>query len=149
MKVNRFLLGFLVAGLFLSLMANVLYGGVMMGHAAKPLPNTAEVVSLGPILKSLPETDRRMMRHTFSQHKEEIQKDAAAAKHSAIVLREALAADPYDQQKLDAALADYQRDFHSLHELEQSVFWEGVQHMSPQGRKQLADSPAFERMAVK
>jgi uncharacterized membrane protein len=149
MLINRYLLGVLVAALFVSLLANIFYGGILVGHAAKPLPSTAEVVSLGPILKSLPEADRRMMRRNFGMHKDEIRQATDAAKHSAVVLREALAATPYDQAKLDAALADYQRDFHALHALEQNVFWDGVQHMSPAGRKQLADSPAFERMAVK
>ena len=149
MRVNRYLLGVLVAALFASLLANIFYGGILVGHAAKPLPNTAEVVALGPILKSLPEADRRMMRRNFAQHKDEIRQAADTAKHSAAGLREALAANPYDQQRLDNALSGYQRDFHALHSLEQSVFWDGVQHMSPEGRKQLANSPAFERMAVK
>ena len=149
MTVNRYLLGVLVAALFVSLLANVFYGGILVGHAAKPLPSAPEVVALGPILKSLPEADRRMMRHNFALHRDEIQKAAAAAKQSALVLRESLEATPYDQQKLDAALAQYQSDFHALHSLEQSVFWDGVAHMSPEGRKQLAHAPAFERLAVK
>ena len=149
MRVNRLLFTGLVCALFLSLMGNFLYGGILVGHAAKPLPAAAEIVSLGPILKSLPDADRRIMRRNFNQHRDDIQKAAAAAKQSAAALRSALAADPYDQAKLDAALADYRRDFHAMHDLEQSVFWDGAQHISPQGRKQLADSAAFQRMTVK
>ncbi len=149
MTVNRLLFAGLVCALFVSLMGNFLYGGVVMGRAAKPLPAAAEIVSLGPILRSLPEQDRRLMKRTFAQHREELQKAAEAAKHSATALRDALAADPYDPAKLAAALDDYRRDFHAMHDLEQTVFWDGVQHISPQGRQQLADSAAFQHLTVK
>ena len=145
MKVNRVALGFLVVALFVSLLANVLYGGIALGHAAKPIPAQPETVALGPILRSLPDADRRVMKHAFSQHRDEIAHATTAAKASASALREALKADPYDAARVEAALADYRSNFHALHDLEQNVFWEAAEHISPRGRTMLADSSAFEK----
>ena len=145
-KIDRLALWFLVVALFVSLAANVLYGGIAMGRAAKPLPMQAETVALGPILKSLPEADRRLMKRAFAQHRDELAHAGAAAKASASALREALKADPYDPQRVEAALADYRSNFHALHDLEQNVFWEAAEHISPRGRAMLADSQAFEKM---
>ncbi len=145
MRINRLAFGVLVLALFASLMANFLIGGIAVGHAAKPLPVQAEIVSLGPILKSLPEADRRIMRRAFAQHRDDIQKASQAARASATALRAALKANPYDPAKVQSALDDYRRDFHALHDLEQTVFWGAVDHLSPQGRTQLAESTAFEK----
>jgi uncharacterized membrane protein len=145
MRVNRYLFGVLVLALFASLLLNVLLGGIEMGHAAKPMPAQAEFVSLGPVLKSLPEADRRVMHRAFAQHRDEIQKDTQAAKASALALREALEADPYDVARVHAALDDYHAKFHVLHDLWQTVFWDAADHISEKGRQQLAESSAFER----
>jgi uncharacterized membrane protein len=144
MTISRPAFGMLIVVLFVSLLANVFLGGLTVGKVAKPLP-LPEIVALGPILKSLPEADRRAIRRSFADHHEEMQKDSQAARASAAALREALKADPYDADKVQQALADYRRDFHNLHDLEQTVFWDAAQHLSDQGRAQLADSAAFER----
>ena len=145
MRVNRYVFGLLILALFASLLGNIVFGGIEMGHAAKPVPAQAEFVSLGPILKSLPEGDRRVMHRAFTQHRDEIQRDTQAAKASAAALREAMEADPYDQARVHAALDDYHAKFHVLHDLWQAVFWDAADHISEKGRQQLAESAAFTR----
>ncbi len=145
MTVNRAVLGCVIAALFVSLMGNIFVGGIVFGHAVKPLPTAPELVSLGPILKSLPEGDRRLMRRNFALRKDDIQAAATAARTSAGALRDALGAEDLDIDRLNAAIADYRQNFYALRTLEQDLFWDSAEHFSPQGRQKLANSAAFDR----
>ncbi len=138
----------LVLALFAALLGDILLGGVLIGHAAKPLPSPPEIVSFGPILKSLPEADRHLMHHAFTERRKDIQLAAEAVKHSAAAVQQALSATPFDAGQLQQAVATYHHDFLALRALMQDVFWQGAAQLSPEGRKRLAESAAFKKITV-
>ncbi len=137
-----------VLALFAALLGDLLLGGILIGHAAKPLPSPPEIVSFGPILKSLPEADRHLMHRAFTEHRKDIQLAADAARQSAATVQQALATNPFDAGQLERAVATYHHDFLALRALMQDVFWQGAEQLSPEGRKRLAESAAFKKLTV-
>ncbi len=138
----------LVLALFAAILGNVLLGGVLIGHAAKSLPSPPEIISFGPILKSLPEADRRLMHHAYTEHRRDIQQATDAVHGSAAAVQQALVAAPFDAGRLQQAVATYHHDFLALRALIQDVFWEAAAQLSPEGRRKLADSAAFKKITV-
>ncbi len=150
MRSPRLVVVILSLLLLASLGANVFLGGLALGHAAKPVH---EVISLGPnfkaLIASLPEPDRQLMHKNFEEHKQDVQAANEAARKSADAVRAALIAEPYDQKQLEAALADYHRDFVALRGKMQDIFWQGAEQLSPEGRAKIADSAVFKKDAGK
>jgi uncharacterized membrane protein len=114
---------FLVIALLAALALNLFLGSVIAGHWMQPEPriwNAAAIIERRA--ERLPEADAAVLRATFAEHREALERHFEALRASRAQARAAAGRAPFDRRALAAALADVrsrtdalQRSFHDLY----------------------------------
>jgi Spy/CpxP family protein refolding chaperone len=126
----------LLAALIVSVCANLLLAGVMVGgrwHHPQPW------------WRDVPEEVRPILKQAFDSHKAEFDARRDAVRQARQKVAELLKADPIDQAALDQALADLSQKSQSIQVLGNMMMVEVAKQLTPALRAEMADSWAKDR----
>jgi uncharacterized membrane protein len=132
----------LVGLLAVSLGVNVFLGGVFTGRRLfRPPPNPDMMVSrvVEHLSASLSPVDSTALHRVFDSHRRQFGERFAALRRAHAMLRDAMAAQPFDRAGLNAALDAVDRERAALGGVFHAALLEAATEMSPAGRQILAE----------
>ena len=130
--------------LCISIAANLVLGGFVLGQGMKRPPQFGSdpVRAFPRWMRQLPSPRREELRPYVREHFRAMRPHLKGlhARHGA--LQEALRAEPYDHEALNAALATLRRDLEHMHAQGNAAFADFVAALSAEERRALADDIA-------
>ena len=126
----------LLTALIISLCANLLLAGVMIGGRWH---------DRGPWWREVPEEARPAMKQAFEAHKAEFDARRDAVRQARQKVAGILKADPIDQAALDQALVELSQQSQAIRELGNTMMVEVAKQLPPELRAQMADRWAEDR----
>ncbi|WP_119299530.1 periplasmic heavy metal sensor [Dongia deserti] len=133
-----------IVALVVSLCVNLLLAGFMVGSRWHDGPRHHRFFG-GPMMGSVPEEARPLMREVFKFHKAEFDGHRAAIEQARMKVADVLKKDPIDQAQLNQALDELMRQTQSLHQFGHQVLVEVAQKLPPDLRREMADRWAKDR----
>lgn len=134
--------------LFVSLVANLFMGGILLGHRMGP-PMAEWQVRGGDARPHLSEKDEKILKNAMRDNQkefEEMRKDLEDIRQD---IKAATHAEPFDQDVLDAALREEQKKKMEILQLMQETRKEVLQKLSPEGVRTLQSMKPNPRFSVR
>jgi Arc/MetJ-type ribon-helix-helix transcriptional regulator len=132
--------------LFSSLALNLLFFGVAVAMAARTsthLPWNRDIfIYVERLLVTMPQPDAVVMRTQIESDRYEIKNAQSAYRAAQEAIREALRQDPFDVGKMHAAMVETREARQDFDRAVQEIFASAAEHMSPIGRRVLAEETA-------
>lgn len=137
-----------VGALIVSLCVNLLLAGMMLGGRWHDGPRHPRVFG-GPMMTSVPEEARPMVKEVLDSHKAEFDTRRDAIRQARMKVADLLKADSIDQAQLDQALSELSQQSQALRQFGLQVMVEIAQKLPPDLRREMADQWAKDRFGRK
>jgi uncharacterized membrane protein len=146
----------LVTGLIASTAVNLFLGGLMLGRDLRrePAPPPAmediggpgferrgPLAAVGRLTRHLSPEEREVFQGIVRQRRGELAAAADGMREAQRRVREALAADPYDRTRLEAALEQLKEHRTAVHAALQRAVVEAIEQLPPDARRRMATHP--------
>jgi uncharacterized membrane protein len=135
----------LLVVLIVSLCVNLLLAGMMLGGRWHDGPRRHCFLFGGPMMGSVPEEARPLMKEVFKSHKAEFDAHRRAIQQARMKVADLLKADTIDQAELDQALSESLRASQAMQQFGHQVMIEIAQKLPPEVRREMADRWAKDR----
>jgi uncharacterized membrane protein len=133
----------LLAALVVSLAVNLAVGGVVLGHVLRGppgwRPGDPEGGPAHRLMRLLPPEARDTMRQSFEAAGPDIRARAKALREARDRVRDAIAAEPFDRARLDAALSDMRVHVDALQTAVQAAIADGVSKLPADVRRKVSE----------
>lgn len=136
-----------LGALIVSLCINLLLAGMMVGgrwYDDDDGPRHGRFLG-GPIMRSVPEDARPLVKEVFDSHKAEFDTHRDAIRQARQKVAELLKADTIDQAQLSQAMNDLLQQSQTMRQFGYGVMLEIAQKLPPDVRREMADKWAKER----
>ena len=128
----------LLAGLIVSVCLNLLVGGMIAGHWFGPMGGMGSKDG-GMVMATVPPALRPVIREKLKAREMEFKVSHNTMHEIRIRVADALAAEPFDPVKLDAALMDLEQSAGNILRLARQGLSEIAAELTPEQRRQWAD----------
>ncbi len=129
------------AALLLSVAINLFLGGMLVSrlrpHQGGAEPRIERIIER--MAASLPDADARTLRQVYGTHQVQFDQAVADLQRSRDEVRNAMGANPFDQQALQSAFARQRQRRQAVHEAIHGVLTEAASQLSPEGRHKLGE----------
>ena len=125
--------------LIVSLAVNLFLAGIVgmryWREHFRPQPDRAMMGPVGRITQGLPESGRAKVRATMDAKREQYREQGREFRRARSEAMQALAAEPFDRAKVDAAFAEARRRADSMSAIMQTALIEASAQLTPEERK--------------
>jgi uncharacterized membrane protein len=132
------------AVLIVSLCINLLLAGAMVGGQWHDGPRRGPFLG-GPIMRSVPEDARPLVKEVFDAHKAEFDTHRDAIQQARQNVAELLKADTIDQAQLNQAMNELLQQSQTMRQFGYGVMVEIAQKLPPDVRREMAEKWAKDR----
>ena len=129
----------LLVVLIVSVCINLLLAGVLVGGRWHDGDRRHGFMYGGPMMGSVPDEVRPLMRQVFESHKTEFDAHRKAIQEARMKVAEVLKADTIDQARLDQALSELMHERQAMQQLGHQVMIELAQKLPPDARREMAE----------
>jgi Spy/CpxP family protein refolding chaperone len=138
-----------VAAAIVSLCLNMLLAGFLIGGRWHDGPGRHGPFGGGGFMGNIPEDARPVVKDVFESHKSEFDTRRQAVQQARQKVADLLKADSIDQAQLNQALSELLQQSQAMQQFGHQVMIEVAQKLTPQQRREMADSWAKDRFRMK